>query len=74
MMVNLPWGFNLSVNSLFISRTPVLPVDPSLFIHGTVPAGAAAPPPALSHYTLSKSDLESAVAGFNFEVRRHERS
>ncbi|HYM08850.1 MAG TPA: hypothetical protein VEU11_20025, partial [Terriglobales bacterium] len=64
-VANLPWGFNLSVNSSFISRTPVLPVDPSLFIPGTAPSGSSAPLPALSHYTLSKSDLESAVTDFN---------
>ena len=64
-IVNLPWGFELSVNSSIISRTPVLPVVPSLFIPGTAPAGSSEPLPELSHSTLSKSDLAAAVADFN---------
>jgi hypothetical protein len=63
--VNLPWGFELSVNSSIISRTPVLPLVPGLFIPGTAPTGSSEPLPELSHPTLSKSDLEAAVADFN---------
>jgi Carboxypeptidase regulatory-like domain len=64
-IVNLPRGFDLSVNSSIISRTPVLPLDPSLFIPGTAPNTSSSPLPELSHPTLSKSDLAKAVADFN---------
>ena len=64
-VVNLPWGFNLSVNSVFISRTPVRPVVSSLFIPGTAPAGSSMPLPELQVPTLSKSDVVAAVADFN---------
>ncbi|HEX6897390.1 MAG TPA: hypothetical protein VF146_19055, partial [Bryobacteraceae bacterium] len=64
-IVNLPWGFELSVNSSIISRTPVLPLFPGLFIPGTAPTGSSEPLPELPHPTLSKSDLAAAVADFN---------
>jgi hypothetical protein len=64
-VVNLPWGFDLSVNSSIIGKTPVLPLVPSLFIPGTAPNTSSSPLPELAHPTLSKSDLEAAVANFN---------
>ena len=64
-VVNLPWGFDLSVNSSFISKTPALPLVPSLFIPGTAPNTSSSPLPGLAHPTLSKSDLAAAVADFN---------
>jgi hypothetical protein len=64
-VVNLPWKFDLSLNSSTISTTPVLPLVSGLFIPGSAPAGSSEPLPELSHPTLSKSELEKAVADFN---------
>ena len=64
-VVNLPWGLDLSVNSSIISKTPVLPLVPSLFIPGTAPNTSSSPLPELAPPTLSKSDLAAAVADFN---------
>ena len=64
-LVNLPWGFNLSLNSSYISVTPVRPTASSLFVPGTAPSGSSIPLPELSIPTLSKSDVAAAVNDFN---------
>jgi hypothetical protein len=64
-LIELPWGFNLSVNSSIITPTPVLPLDSSLFVPGTAPSGSSMPLPELSQPTLSTSAVRAAVADFN---------
>jgi len=70
--VNLKWGFTLSMNSSFISRTPVTAVVPSLDLPGTVPAGSTEPIPGLAYNCLSagcgKADLAKAVDAYNNSI------
>lgn len=67
--VELRWGINVSVNSAFISRTPVTANVGNLFLPGTVQAGSSEPLPGLAYGCLaagcSKSDLQNAVNAFN---------
>jgi hypothetical protein len=67
--VDLGWGMSLSVNSAYISRTPVTANVPSLALPGTVPAGSNEPIPGLAYGCLaagcSKNDLVNAVNSFN---------
>jgi hypothetical protein len=70
--VDLPWGFTLSLNSSFISRTPQTAVVPSLDLPGTAPSGSTEPLPGLGYGCLSagcsKSQLAAAVASYNANV------
>jgi hypothetical protein len=70
--VNLPWGFTLSMNSAFISRTPVTPTVGSLDLPGTVPAGSSEPLPGLAYGCLaagcSQGDLANAVNNYNTTI------
>ena len=67
--VQLPWGFQLSLNSAFLSRTPVAPSVPSLSLVGTTPSGSSEPLPGIAYSCFnagcSKSDLGKAVDAFN---------
>jgi hypothetical protein len=71
--VNLPWGFDLSVNSTIQSRTPFAAQIPNIALSGTdivgTGANSAQALPGLPYDCLgiscSKSDLAKAVASFN---------
>ena len=67
--VDLPWGFQLSLNSSFISRTPNTASVSNLFLPGTVQAGSTEPLPGLGYGSLnagtSRADLASLVDAFN---------
>jgi hypothetical protein len=69
---DLPWGFTLSLNSSFISRTPQTAMVPSLDLPGTVPSGSNEPLPGLGYGCLaagcSKSQLASAVNAYNTSI------
>jgi len=70
--VNLPWGFTLSMNSSFISRTPQTANVSGLVLPGTVNSGSSEPLPGLTYGCLAascgKSDLTAAVNAFNTAV------
>jgi len=67
--VELPWRISLSVNSSYISRTPVTANVGNLFLPGTVQAGSSEPIPGLAYGCLAagcgKTDLANAVNAFN---------
>jgi hypothetical protein len=67
--VDLPWGFQLSVNSSFISRGPATANVSNLFLPGTVQAGSTEPLPGLSYGCLNAgcgaADVTKAVDAFN---------
>jgi hypothetical protein len=72
--VNLPWGFNLSMNSSIMSRSPVAPLIPGVDIlgNGTANGGNTALSLVTSGdqfdcfgYSCGKSQLAKAVASFN---------
>ncbi len=67
-LVNLPWGFSLSVNSQFISRNPVTPVTTNVDLSGTG-AVTSGPLPGLSYgcggISCDQSALVAAVSSFN---------
>jgi len=67
-MVNLPLGFELSVNSSIVSRTPVMPVTTGIDLSGTGATGSG-PIPGVSYTCFNlgcgKSNLATAVAAFN---------
>jgi len=69
---DLPWGFTLSINNSFISRTPMTASVSNLFLPGTVPAGSSFPLPGLAYGSLnagtSKSDLTNLVNTFNTTI------
>jgi hypothetical protein len=66
-IVKLPWGFDLSVNSSFISRQPVMPYLPNIDLSGTT--GISNPLPGLPFDCLNvgcgKAELIAAVDSFN---------
>ncbi len=68
-LVQIPWGFQLSINSSIISRSPVTPVVSGLALPGTDPTGSSEPLPGLAFNCLnagcSKSDLANAVSTWN---------
>jgi hypothetical protein len=68
-MIELPWHVNISVNSSYISRTPVNANVGNLYLPGTVQAGTGEPLPGLAYGCLaagcSKADLQKAVDAFN---------
>jgi hypothetical protein len=67
--VDLRGGITVSLNSSFISRTPVTANVSNLFLPGTVQAGSTEPLPGLAYNCLasgcSKADLSNAVNAFN---------
>jgi hypothetical protein len=67
--VQMPWGFLLSVNSSFISRSPQVAQVSGLDLPGTAPAGSSEPLPTMPYGCLavgcSKSQLAAAVASYN---------
>jgi hypothetical protein len=66
-LIQLPYGFQLTVNSQYLSRTPVNPA-PSVDLSGTN-AGTNSPLPELAYNCLndgcSKATLAAAIASFN---------
>ncbi len=70
----LPWGFELSMNTSYISRLPENASVSSLFLPGTAPASTSGsePLPGLPYncfaVTCSKSDLANAVNSFNTTI------
>jgi len=68
-LVRFPWGFELSVNSAIISRTPVQPTISGGDLSGTLGSGASGPLPGNSYrcYNVgcSQSDLQAAVNAWN---------
>jgi hypothetical protein len=66
---NMPWGFQLSMNEFFLSRTPFTPTVPNLDLPGTSPSGSSEPLPTIKFNCLNAgcgiSDLKKAVAQFN---------
>ena len=71
-VVSLPWGFDLSINSSIISRTPVMANVSSLELPGTVNSGSTEPLPGLAYNSLNagngKAALAAAVAAFDANV------
>jgi hypothetical protein len=73
-VVDFPWGFKLSVNSSFISATPVNPIVTGIDLNGSgntnFPLFEAVP--GLSYncfnYGCGKSDLNKAIAYWNSNV------
>jgi hypothetical protein len=66
--VNLPMGFELSVNSSIISRNPVAPTVAGVDLPGTGATGSSPiPGPGYRCFAMScgKSELAAAVASFN---------
>jgi hypothetical protein len=67
----LPWGFELTMNMAYISRSPQNAVVSSLYLPGTAPTSTSGnePLPGLPFnsfgVTSSKSDLAAAVSNFN---------
>jgi hypothetical protein len=68
-MVFLPRGFELSVNSSIISRTPVQPTVPGADLSGTLGPAATGPLPGNAYRCYNagcdKSDLSRAVDAWN---------
>jgi hypothetical protein len=67
--IQLPWGFLLSVNSSFITRSPQAATVNGLDLPGTAPSGSTEPLPGMSFSCLavgcSKSQLVKAVQNYN---------
>jgi hypothetical protein len=63
------WGFELSVNSSIVSRTPVQPVIAGADLSGTLGSGASAPLLGNSYRCYNagcgKGDLQAAVNAWN---------
>jgi hypothetical protein len=70
--VNLPFGFTLSLNSSFISRTPQTPIVSNLDLPGTAPSGSNEPLPGLAYSCLNagcgQSQLAAAVTAYNTSI------
>lgn len=70
--IELPWGFTLSINSSFISRTPSTPLVSNLFMPGTVPASTTEPLPGVAYGSLnagtSQSDLATLIDAYNSNI------
>jgi hypothetical protein len=70
-VVNLPVGFQLSINSSMISRTPVAPTVTGADLSGTGATGSS-PLPGVGYrcfgLSCGKSDLATAVASFNSTI------
>jgi hypothetical protein len=67
-VANLPWGFELSVNSAIQSRNPVMPTLPGIDLSGAN-ATQSSPIPGVGYRcfpeTCGKGDLQKAVDQFN---------
>jgi hypothetical protein len=67
-LVQLHWGFELSLNSTMITRTPVMPVTTGVDLSGTA-AVSGTPLPGLSYncggVTCSHAQVAAAVGAFN---------
>lgn len=67
-LVDLRWGFELSVNSQIISRAPLVPLTTNIDLSGTGQVGSG-PLPGLSYgcanISCGKASLAAAVAAFN---------
>jgi hypothetical protein len=70
--VNIKWGFTLSLNSSFISRTPITPQVNGLILPGTVPSGSTEPLPGIKYGSINagagKDELAAAVAAYNSNI------
>jgi hypothetical protein len=70
--VTLPWHFTLSLNSSFISRTPINPQVNGLILPGTVPSGSSEPLPGIKYGSINvgsgKADLQKAVDAYNSTI------
>jgi len=68
-LVELRWGCSISVNSSYISRSPVTANVSNLFLPGTVQAGSSEPLPGLAYGCLAAgcghAALTNAVNSFN---------
>jgi Carboxypeptidase regulatory-like domain len=68
----LPWHFDISMNSSYIGRSPVAPSISNLDLPGTTPAGSSEPLPGLAYGCLNAgcgtSALVAAVNNFNSTV------
>jgi hypothetical protein len=68
----MPWGFQLSVNSSFISVTPQGAQVNNLVVPGSVPTTTTEPLPGIAWDSLaagtSRSQLGAAVAAYNSKV------
>jgi len=68
-LVTLPWGFQLSLNSSIISRSPVTANVAGLVLPGTDPSGSTEPLPGLAFGCLNagcgKGALQSALSAYN---------
>ncbi len=68
-VVQLPWGFDLSLNSSIISRSPVTASISGLVLPGTDPTGSSEPLPGLAYGCLNtgcgKTALANAVNAYN---------
>ena len=69
---DLPWGFKLSLNSSFISKTPITANVPNLILPGTVPSGSSEPLPGIAYGSLNagsnEADLARAVDSYNSTI------
>jgi hypothetical protein len=67
--VRLPWGFELSLNSSYITRTPQTALVNGLVLPGTIPTGSSEPLPGIGVGTLNagvgKSELAAAITAYN---------
>jgi hypothetical protein len=68
-LVQLKWGFELSLNSSFISPAPVEPTISNLDLPGTAPSGSSEPLPGLKYNCLNagcgSASLITFVKAFN---------
>jgi hypothetical protein len=68
-IVTMPWGFQLSLNSSIISRSPVTAMVAGLTLPGTDPEGSGEPLPGLAYGCLNvgcgKAQLQSALTAYN---------
>jgi len=68
-LVQIPWGFELSINSSIISRTPETASVSGLVLPGTDPTGSSEPLPGLAFNCLNagcgKTALANAVAAYD---------
>jgi hypothetical protein len=68
-LVTMPWGFQLSLNSSIISRSPVTANVAGLVLPGTDPSGSSEPLPGLKFGCLNagcgKGDLAAALNAYN---------
>jgi hypothetical protein len=70
--ITLGWGFQLSLNSTYISKTPLTPNVSGLILPGTVSTGSSEPLPGVAYGSLnagtSKTALAAAVNAYNTSI------